>query len=151
MEFQAGPGARKILILWFSGAGVAAVTVIGALAGLLTPWLLLGCAAVGIATVILVWWYPPRYAARLRGLCDHQVLRAEKGVCWKKDLVIPLSSLRTVESWTTPLHRRYGCRTVVLRFAGGAAVLPLLEEEQAKQLARHLADIARMEDANTLY
>ena len=60
---------------------------------------------------------------------------------FKKELYIPLSSLRTVESWATPLHRAFRCRTIVLRFAGGAAILPLLPAAEAGELARLLEQL----------
>ena len=70
-----------------------------------------------------------------------EALRAEIGVLFKKELYIPLSSLRTVESWVTPLHRAFRCRTIVLRFAGGAAILPLLPAAEAGELARLLEQL----------
>lgn len=81
----------------------------------------------------------------LHGSCDAQAVRAEKGVFWTQKLFIPVSSLRTVESWATPLHRLCRCRTIVLRFAGGAAFLPFLPEEQAERLTALLEKLAAEE------
>lgn len=117
----------------------------GALAGLLAVWLLAGSALVGAATLFGVLWYAPRYAGSLHGSCDAQAVRAEKGVFWTQKLFIPVSSLRTVESWATPLHRLCRCRTIVLRFAGGAAFLPFLPEEQAERLTALLEKLAAEE------
>ena len=141
MEFQVGDGARKVLTLWIAGTGVLAAFLIGALAGLLTPWLLIGSGLVAAATVAVCFWYPTRFVRSFRGSCREEALRAEIGVLFKKELYIPLSSLRTVESWVTPLHRAFRCRTIGLRFAGGAAILPLLPAAEAGELARLLEQL----------
>ena len=65
MTFQAGEGARRVLRLWIALAGVLASGLTGLLAGLLTPWLLLLTALVGVLTVVLFLWYPQRSAASL--------------------------------------------------------------------------------------
>ena len=46
--------------------------------------------------------------------------------------------MRTFESWETPLQRRLGCRTLILHFAGGAIVLPLLSAQDSEQLVEKL-------------
>ena len=97
--------------------------------------------AVAAATVAVCFWYPTRFVRSFRGSCREEALRAEIGVLFKKELYIPLSSLRTVESWVTPLHRAFRCRTIVLRFAGGAAILPLLPAAEAGELARLLEQL----------
>lgn len=142
MDFRAGTGACRVLRLWVTGIGLLAASFIGLLAGLFTAWLLLGSVAAGVATLWGVLWYAPRYTGNLQGSCNSEAVRAFKGVLWKQELYIPISSLRTVESWATPLQRLFRCRCIVLRFAGGAAVLPLLPEEEAHLLARILEDYA---------
>lgn len=146
MEFQAGDGACRVLRLWLAGLGILAASLIGLLAGLFTGWLLVGSVLAGLTTLWGILWYAPRYARGLQGTCSSEAVRAYKGVLWKQELYIPISSLRTVESWATPAQRLFGCRCIVLRFAGGAAVLPLLPEEQAQQLARMLEEYAQLED-----
>lgn len=146
MEFQAEQGARRLLAIWLSAGGILLAAFFGALAGLLAVWLLAGSALVGAATLFGVLWYAPRYAGSLHGSCDAQAVRAEKGVFWTQKLFIPVSSLRTVESWATPLHRLCRCRTIVLRFAGGAAFLPFLPEEQAERLTALLEKLAAAEE-----
>lgn len=69
MEFQVGDGARKVLTLWIAGTGVLAAFLIGALAGLLTPWLLIGSGLVAAATVAVCFWYPTRFVRSFRGSC----------------------------------------------------------------------------------
>lgn len=145
MEFQAGAGACRVLRLWMAGIGILASSFIGLLAGLLTPLLLIGSGLTGLVTLVGALWYPPRYARFLQGSCTSEAVRAVKGVFWKQELFIPVSSLRTVESWTTPLHRIFRCRSIVLRFAGGAAFLPLLPEAQAQKLTRLLEDYAQLD------
>lgn len=67
MEFQVGDGARKVLTLWIAGTGVLAAFLIGALAGLLTPWLLTGSRLVAAATVAVCFWLPIRLSVRSGG------------------------------------------------------------------------------------
>lgn len=134
MTFQAGNGAKKVLVSWMSATGIAAAGLCGLLAGLLSDWLFIGAGAVSLLTVFGVLWYPPHYIRRMQGSFDGHAIRAVKGVFWRKELFIPMNALRTFECWSSPVQTLFGCRTLILRFAGGAALLPLLSAEQAKAL-----------------
>lgn len=140
MSFCAGERAKKVIRIWIAGAGILLCAVIGMLAGLFTAWLLIAAAAAGGATIFLVWWYPIQYAAVFHGHFDGTAVRAVKGVIWRKHVFVPTSSLRTFECWETPLQRRLGCCTLILRFAGGATILPLLSRDQAADLTRKLEE-----------
>lgn len=134
MNFAADERAERVLTGWISLAGVAVVSLIGALAGLLTPWLMAGAAVVGLLTVAAALVYPPLYAGTLKGRYDGQAVYAVSGVLLRREIYVPMAALRTFELSSTPLQRRFGCRTVVLRFAGGSALLPLLPAKQAEEL-----------------
>ena len=135
MEFAAESSAARVLALWITAAGMAVTSLTAALAGLITPWLLV-LTGIGIfLTIVASQWYPPRYAAAFHGRFDGSSIYASRGVFWKKELYIPTHALRTVELCSTPLQRRLRCITLVLHYAGGTAILPLLPEEQAKALA----------------
>ena len=69
---------------------------------------------------------------------DQHAVRAHTGVFWRREWYIPLSALCTFESWETPLQRRLGCRTLILHFAGGAIVLPLLSAQDSERLVEKL-------------
>lgn len=84
-------------------------------------------------------WYAPRLTRSLRGALAPQAIYAAYGVVWTREWYVPLEALRTFEVWTPPLHRLFRCRTVVLRFAGGCAWLPLLARQDADRLAEWLA------------
>ncbi len=140
MTFQAGEGARRVLRLWIALAGVLASGLTGLLAGLLTPWLLLLTALVSVLTVFLFLWYPQRYAASLKGGFDGEAVRAQMGVLWRRQIFVPMQALRTFETWQTPIQRLFHCRTLILRFAGGAAILPLLPDPDALMLTRMLEE-----------
>ncbi len=142
MEFHTGDGACKVLAIWIAALGVMGATFTGALAGLFTPWLLIVSGLVVVATLFGAIWYPPQYARSLSGRCGEDEVYAEKGVFWRQEVFIPVSSLRTVESWVTPLQKLFRCRTIILRFAGGAAILPLLPDAQAQELTRRLEELA---------
>lgn len=138
LSFSADRHGEAVLTIWIAAVGVLVTGLIGCLAGLFTPWILLLAGAAGGGTVFAALWYPPRYAAALRGSFDGTAVRAEKGVFWKREVYIPTTALRTVETGATPLQRRLHSRTVVLRFAGGAVLLSLLPEEEAERLSRAL-------------
>ena len=146
MEFHTGDGARWVLAIWLAALGVAGAALCGVLAGLFSSWLLLGSGLIALVTLFAALWYPPRYARSLTGRCESEAVRARKGVLWKQELYIPVSSLRTVESWVTPLQRLFRCRTIMLRFAGGAAVLPLPPEKQAAALVDLLERLAAQDE-----
>lgn len=136
MEFEAGKGSVNILAAYISLLTVAVAALIGLLAGwLYTPLLWLLLPLLSVASFLLL-YYPRRFAATMRGRFDGTAVRMVSGVWLRKETFVPISALRTYECWTPPLHRLWHCRTVVLRFAGGAAVLPLLSEEQADRLTR---------------
>ncbi|HIW72703.1 MAG TPA: PH domain-containing protein [Firmicutes bacterium] len=146
LAFAANRDGETVLALWIAAAGILATGLAGCLAGLFTPWLLGLAALTGAATVVGALWYPPRYAASLRGRFDGVAVRAEKGVLWKREIYVPASALRTVESGSTPLQRKLHCRTVVLRFAGGAVLLPLVPEKEAEDLSRALEAVSAGEE-----
>ena len=138
MQFSANEGAAKVMTVWISVGGIAATAMVSALAGLLVPALLNGVVVIGAVTVAAALWYPSRYVSRLRGSYDGQSVRATTGVFGQKQLFVPMESLRTFEVFSTPVQRLFGCRTLILRFAGGAAIIPLLPADQAEALAAAL-------------
>lgn len=140
MTFQAGEGARRVLRLWIALAGVLGAGLTGLLAGLLHAWLLLMIIPIGCVTLFLFLWYPQRYAASLKGGFDGEAVRAQMGVLWKRQIFVPMQALRTFETWQTPAQRIFRCRTLILRFAGGAAILPFLPDTDAGMLTRMLEE-----------
>lgn len=140
MRFCAGDGAQHVLRLWIALAGIAVTALVAVLAGLLTPWLLIACGLVGAATLFLFLWYPSRYSRSMQGHFDGGAIRAEMGVLWRRQIFIPMDALRTFEIWDTPLQRKCKCRSLILRFAGGSTILPLLSEANAYYLAKLLEE-----------
>lgn len=146
MCFSANAGAVKVLTVWISIAGIAGCALASALAGIFTPWLLIGAGFLGGVTCFAALWYPPRYAAALRGSFDGVAVRVTTGVFRQREIFVPVDALRTFEVGSTPIQRLFGCRTVILRFAGGAAVLPLLPAPQAESLIQALESAENQED-----
>lgn len=145
MQFAADKGAAKVITVWISALGIAATSGISALAGLISPWLLPLAAVCGIATVAAAIWYPPRYIKLFSGSFDGNAIRATSGVIIKKELFVPVKALRTFDLCSTPVQRFFGCRTIVLRYAGGSAFLPLLPVQQAEKL---VAELEKIEDCS---
>lgn len=143
LHFTVGRGAVKVLTIWISAAGIAATALVSALAGLITPWFLVGSTIVGIATIFAALWYPSRYVDVFSGSFDGMAVRATIGVIRRQEIFVPIKALRTFELCSDPVQRIFKCRTVILRFAGGAVYLPLLPETQAFQLAK---DMEKYED-----
>lgn len=135
MQFAADDGAKIVLRVWIAAAGLIAVALSAAVAGFFSPWLLWITGFIGVLTVFLSLWYPPRYTDSLRGSCDGVAIRAVKGVLLRREVFVPLAALRTFEINATPMQKYFRCRSVVLRFAGGAVLLPLIPKKQAEQLA----------------
>ena len=144
MELSGDSGVTAVLQIWISIAGTAACAVISAASGLFTPWLLIAAAASAAASIFASQWYPRRYSDSIRGCFDAGSIRAVHGVLWKKEIVVPVSSLRTAEYRQTPLQRRYKSCTVILRFAGGGAAFPLLPQNQGMELIK-IAESPRQE------
>ncbi len=139
MHFSANKSTIKVLRVWISVFGIVLTSLISALAGLLTPWLLILSAGVGAVTVFTSLWYPQKYASVMQGDFDGTAVKAVTGVFIRKQLFVPLTALRT-ELCSTPIQRLLGCRSVILRFAGGAAFLPLLPVKQAQELVAALEE-----------
>lgn len=138
VNFSAADGAAKVLTVWITAGGIAAVALSAALAGLLAAWLLAVTGLLIAVTTFAAQWYPPRYRASLKGSFDGVAVHAFKGVLWRHEIFVPTDALRTIEMCSTPAQRLFGCRCVILRFAGGSAVLPLLPVQQAEALVRAL-------------
>lgn len=133
MCFEIGSGALWLLrTVW-----TAFVFLIAAAARLLSvqPPIVVAVTA-GIGTI--GWWYAARWSRSLQCSVDRHAVCVRYGVLWRCEALIPLSALRAVEVWTPPLHRAFRCRTVVLRFAGGAVCIPLLSSADAKRLCGFL-------------
>lgn len=140
MQFWAGDGAPRVLRVWIAATGVAATAFCGLIAGLFTPWLLVLCGLTALLTVFLFWWFPGRYADSVHGSFDGTAVRATKGVLWRRQVFIPMNALRTFELLDTPVQRHFGCRTMLIRFAGGTAVLLLLSWRDAERLEKLLEE-----------
>ncbi len=144
MEFRAGVGALWIVrIIVISFATTLSVILclpwwlfdIGGYAVVWVPWLV----AIPLSVI-----YVPRLVASLHGVLTDDAIHAVYGVFWRREVFVPLHSLRNFEVWTPPLHRVFHCRTVVLRFAGGTVLLPLLAKQDAERLTACLEQIEEM-------
>ncbi len=138
MPFRAGCGAvwiLRILLLLLTVLLSLLLWLPARVWELWSPW----CAALPFLPIIPVWIrYLPRLSRSLHGRLDGGAVRACYGILWRRELFVPVGSLRTFEIWTPPLHRLFRCRTVILRFAGGSAWLPLLDWQDAYALAEYL-------------
>ncbi len=128
MTFGAGRGATAVL------RSIAAIGALGVIAVLRlcvgTGWWYVLPAVLYTAA----WWYSARWTRSVCGTADDERITVRHGVLWVRETVVPLQALRTLETVVPPLHRAFGCRTVVLRFAGGSVWLPLLDEQTATEL-----------------
>ncbi|MCI8554846.1 MAG: PH domain-containing protein [Clostridiales bacterium] len=138
MEFGAGGRAAWVLTLWLLPPAFLLMAAAGSLAAFFGPALWWAAGPAGGILCLLIVWYPPRYTSSLHGYFDGGAIRAVKGAWWKKELFIPMNALRTFEFWDSPLQKAFGCRTLVIRFAGGSALLPLLDAGQAARLSEQL-------------
>lgn len=134
MTFGASAGARAVLRTVVIAVSAAVTVLIRRITDSL--W----CLTPAVVAVFLLVWYLPRLTRSLYGEMDDRRITVQYGVLWQRETVVSLSSLRTFETWTPPLHRLFHCRTVVLRFAGGCAVLPLLDNDTAKHLTARLEE-----------
>ena len=139
MTFTAGRGAIGVLraawsIILLLPAG-ALVVLCRCAAAWRMGWLLL-VAVWGAG----MWYYLPRLCRSLQGVFGKQAVHFCVGVWWKREVFVPLDALRNFEVWAPPLHRLFHCRTVVLRFAGGSAWLPLLGETVVHDLTAFLKE-----------
>lgn len=144
MTFRAGKGALSLLrVGWSCLAALLAVAITIVLRRF-------SLNTVGVwLTAIPLWaagmfWYLPKLSASIAGGFEEIAVRGTYGVLWKRELYVPLDALRTFEIWTPPLHRLFHCRTVVLRFAGGSALLPLLDAATARELTQALENSEEM-------
>ena len=144
MTFRAGNGALPLL-----RAGWSCLIVLFAVAvTLVLRRFSLNTVGVWLTTIPLwaagMFWYLPKLSASIAGRFEEIAVRGTYGVLWKRELYVPLDALRTFEIWTPPLHRLFRCRTVVLRFAGGSALLPLLDAATARELTQALENSEEM-------
>ena len=135
MDFHTGRQSAFLLAVWITAAGLPGMAAIGAAAVFFGPLLWFAAALFSLIAAAAALWYPPRYAAAFTGRFDGWVLHIESGVFWRRERIIPVDALRTLECCSTPLQHRLNLQTLVLRFAGGTAVLPLLDREEALRLS----------------
>ncbi len=136
MEIYAGAGAAR----WLYTVAAGLLLLLAALLELPLRWLpdwpsgwvLLPLLPVGLAA----WRHVPRWTNSLQGYCRNGTVFVRCGVLWHWEQYIPMNVLQAFEIWEPPLHRVFGCCTVVLRVAGGCVLLPLLERATADRLAR---------------
>ena len=146
MVVHAGRQAAFLLSIWITAAGLPFLALWGAavVLGGLFLWLGGGVGGAWVAAAAL--WYPPRWAAAFTARFDGRALYTQSGVLWRKERLIPVDALRTLECRATPLQRKLGLQSLVLRFAGGAATLALLDREEAQKLAALLEKAEPLRD-----
>ena len=134
MTFCAGAGAQAILR--------TAVIAVTAVAVVLLRWLIgsFWCLVPMVVAVFLLVWYLPKLTRSLYGEMEDTRIYVRYGVLWRWETVVSISALRTFETWSSPLQRFFHCRTVVLRFAGGCTLLPLLDADTADRLTAKLEE-----------
>lgn len=132
MTFTAGKGAIAVLLTaWWMGSATAAWLLWW---GFGRGWWLLPCLLVLlIGTVYLPIWIRSVY-----GELDDRRLFLRVGVVWRREMTVPRVAFRTVECLVPPLHRLFGCCTMVLRFAGGSVWVPLLDADTVDRLTTQL-------------
>ncbi len=138
MEFRAGKGAVWVLRVTLTVL-MLILAVLLWLPSRTWDWYPAwsGLIPIVIAIPLSVWYLPP-LTRSLHGSFDSHAVRATYGLLWRRELFVPVDALRTYEIWTPPLHRLFECRTVILRFAGGSAWLPLLDWRDAYALTVRL-------------
>ncbi len=138
MTFRAGSGAVWVLRSLLAATDAVLTLAIAVAASLLQPWLWWCCPVPTVVCLPIAGLYLPKLARSLHGSVDRQAIHAAYGVLWQRELYAPVKALKTYEIWMPPLHRMLRCRTVVLRFAGGAAWLPLLDRADVERLTAYL-------------
>ena len=128
MTFITGSGAVAVLLTaWWMGTA----TVAGLLWwGFGRGWWLLLC----LLVLLVGTMYWPFWIRSVYGELDNRRLYLRVGVIWRRELTVPRVAFRTMEYLVPPLHRIFGCCTVVLRFAGGSVWVPLLDVETVNRL-----------------
>ncbi len=134
MTFRAGHRAREMLSLQIGIVGAVLTALLCLCSVWVTPWLWILTVLFVPVTLVMVCWYPRAYVRVLRGSYDGAAIHVVKGVFWRRETLVPMPALRTFECWTLPLGRLFDCHTVVLRFAGGTAMLPMLGGRDAEKL-----------------
>lgn len=129
VQFRSAAGGNVVLTVWLSMLVFLLYLPLVVLAAIYSgAWIWAGAGTLPVVIAFLA-WYPKRWVAGIRIHIDHQAIRLESGVFWRKEAVIPLPSLRTIETMNTPLMRRFGCANLLLRFTGGMSVLPFVTPE----------------------
>ena len=146
MVVHAGRQAAFLLSIWITAAGLPAMALTGAAVVFWGPLRWIAAAVLAALVAAAALWYPPRWAAAFTARFDGRALYTQSGVLWRKERLIPVDALRTLECRATPLQRKLGLQSLVLRFAGGAATLALLDREEAQKLAALLEKAEPLRD-----
>lgn len=137
MKCLASVRAVAVLRWWLTALSAVLCFVLGMIFGLARlPFFSL----IWVTVPMSVWLvtYPPRYIASISVWVDDDTVSVQTGAWWRHYTIVPITAIRTVELIQTPLERQRGCVHLVLRFAGGTAVLPFLSKEDAHRLGDRL-------------
>ncbi len=137
MTFHAGRGAVWVLRGTLVVADVILTVTIVVLSRWLPFWIRWCCPIPTLVLLPLFFLYVPKLVHSLYGRVDRSAVNVSYGLLWQREIYAPLEALRTYEIWMPPLHRAFRCRTVVLRFAGGSAWLPLLDRTDVERLTTY--------------
>lgn len=128
---------RKAFFLW-EGAALAATGILEVLLFFLlerwfflrlwTLWLL------GLAAVILVFWYLPlRYLNTEYRLESHSFW-VSKGVLWQKTVCIPRNRVSFINTFSDPVSRLFHLCSIRIAVTGGSVWLFFLKDSEARRI-----------------
>lgn len=125
---------RRVLVRAVVRSVVQGVVVAGFAAWWWWPWGLLG--SVGVPALVTLAWLD---WSRQGWLVTEQVVVSRRGYLNRVTRILARDKLQSVELEQGPILRRYGLAEVVLRAAGSAVVMPLIDHERAFALVCQLS------------
>ena len=84
------------------------------------PLLWIAAAVLAALVAAAALWYPPRWAAAFTARFDGRALYTQSGFLWRKERLIPVDALRTLECRATPHPRRNGALAIEVPACAGA-------------------------------
>lgn len=133
---------KRTQFLWQTRASLLLLTVAGAFF-LLLPSVLPVIFALAVfltAGFCVIIWGIPFYLRRFSLSVENGTVTVKRGVLFRKIRIIPYTAVFSVETVGTPLAKRLGLASVVLKSARKQALLP---ELYGKDVFRFLASFGR--------
>lgn len=110
-------------------------------------WIFVVAISLTIASAPFDIYFVPRWTyQRWRYCISETSIQIEKGIFFKRKILIPMGKIQHVDAKQGPILKKYGLSTVILSTAAGSHEIPGLAEETADSIRKEIERHVRLDD-----